>query len=427
VTGALWGALAVLAVLQLGRMSVFMADPLQRWGAFAPEEFLTRHNCLSSYVHAAELARRGDANIYDDRYGIDAPGGVPEFPSAIDTGPLTMDTYEYPPQFLPLPRLLLAVTGDFMAIRALWFLLTVASFVVTVAAVARWLGGDVGRRVRLLALPLGVSLPLMITAYFGNFQVITMALAVLAMLAIVTGRTLRGAALLAFLIGAKIFPGILGLYLLAARRFAAAAWTAAFGVVYVLLTLALFGARPFADFFGHHLPRLASGETFAFLSQPRASMSNLGVFGLPFKLRIAGWAGSEADAWVLARQLTWGYTLVVVALAVWAGWRHAAHDDPHARVRQLGAWFGLLALGALRSPYAPPEALIPVVWALALQAAAARHRREVVLAVTLWVTLMIVLPEPNPVAATLSLALSATALATATWLVLRQPAPPRPA
>jgi hypothetical protein len=417
VAGALLGVLAVLALVQVGRMSVFMADPTQRWGSLAPPvDFMARHSCLTSYVHGAELARRGDANIYDDRYGFDESSKAPQLPAAIDIGPLTMDTYEYPPQFLPLPRLLLAISRDFMAIRALWFLLTAATFAGVTVALTRWLGGDVERRARLLALAVWMSPPLLITAYFGNFQLIAMGLSALAMLAIFTGRTRSGAALLAFLIGAKIFPGILAVYLLAARRFAAAAWTAAFGVVYALVALALFGTRPFVDFFVYHLPRIASGETFAFLVEPRPSMSNLGVFGVPFKLRLLGWAGSEADAWALARQLSWGYTLVLVGLAVWAGWRHKTPEGGRAGAALLGVWFGLLALGSLRSPYAPPEALIPLVWALSLRAAAAERRREVGLAAALWLAIMIVIPVPSPVGAAISLAMQAVIYATAVWL-----------
>lgn len=420
VTAALWGVLAVVAVVQVGRMSVFMADPLQRYGALAPTaEFAARHSCLSSYVHGAELARRGDANIYDDRYGYVETGPGPELQPVITTGPLTMDTYEYPPQFLPLPRLMLAISRDFMAIRALWFLMTAAVFVAVSLTLARWLGGEAERRALLLIPAMFLAPPLLMTAYFGNFQLMAMGLAALAMLWISRGRTRRGAALLAFVIGAKIFPGILGVYLLAARRFAAAAWTAAFAALYAAGTLVLFGTRPFVDFFGYHLPRLASGETFAFLSGPAEAMTNLGVFGLPFKLRVAGWSGSEADAWALARQLSWGYTLVIVLLAAWAGWRAHSPADAHARVRIAGAWFGLLALAALRSPFAPPEALIPLVWALALSAAAARTRREVALVVALWIVMMILLPVPAPAAAIVSLTLQATIYATATWLVLR--------
>ncbi|WAS92591.1 glycosyltransferase family 87 protein [Nannocystis punicea] len=418
VTAALWGLLAVVALLQFGRMSVFMADPSQRWGALAEAEFMSQHSCLTSYVHGAELARRGDANIYDDRYGSHPEHPVPELPSAIDIGPLTMDTYEYPPQFLPLPRLMLALSDEFMAIRALWFALTTAVFIAVSLVLARWLGGEAERRARLLLVAIALSPPLLITAYFGNFQPMAMGLSALAMLWIVEGHTRRGAALLAFTISAKIFPGILGVWLLASRRFAAAAWTVLFSGLWAALALLLFGTRPFDDFLGYHLPRLASGETFAFLSLPLPSMSNLGVFGLPFKARLAGWGGSEADAWALARQLSWVYTLVLFVVALASGWRRATPTTSHGRSVLLGEWFGLLALGAMRSPFAPPEALIPVVWALGFRAAAAERRREVVMVVVAWVAIMIVIPVPSQPAAVFALAVQAVVYATALWLAL---------
>lgn len=419
VTATLWALLAVVAAAQVARMSVFMADPTAVWGTMAPDNpFMTRHSCLSSYVHGAELARRGDHNIYDDRFGSDEDARPGELAPVIDTGPLTMDTYEYPPQFLPLPGLLLALTRDFLAIRALWFLLCAAVVAFAGVGLARWLGGDAERRARLLVLAVALSPPLLVTAYFGNFQLMTMASAALAMVWILDGRTRRGAALLAFVIGAKIFPGILGIWLLATRRFVAAAWTAAFAALYALLTLAWFGARPFTDFFTHHLPRLASGETFAFLSTPRASMSNLGVFGIPFKLRLAGWSGSEAEAWALARQLAWGHTLAIAALAAYAGWRACEPDTPDARARLAGAWFGLLALGALRSPFAPPEAYIPLVWALALRAAAGQRRRDITVAVLLWLTTCVVIPVPSQAAAIAGLTLQGIAFTAAIGLVL---------
>ncbi|MBL9104006.1 MAG: DUF2029 domain-containing protein [Myxococcales bacterium] len=419
VTASLWALLAVITIVQVGRMSVFLADPAATWGTMAPNDpFMTRHSCLSSYVHGVELARRGDRNIYDDRYGSDEDANPGELAPIIDTGPLTMDTYEYPPQFLLLPGAITALTRDFLAIRALWFLLSVAVVAFVGVALARWLGDDAERRARLLVLVVAVSPPLLVTAYFGNFQLMAMALSALSMVWICRGHTRRGAALLGFVIGAKIFPGILGIWLLATRRFAAAAWTAAFSGLYILVTLAWLGTRPFTDFFTHHLPRLASGETFAFLSTPRASMSNLGVFGVPFKLRVAGLDISESAAWTLARQLSWGYTLALAALAAWAGWRARAADSADDRARLAGAWFGLLALAALRSPFAPPEAYIPLVWALALRAAAAPRRRDVALAVVLWIAICIVIPVPTPGAAVVGLLLQAVAYAAALALVL---------
>ncbi len=418
VAAGFYALLSLLAVVQVARMSVYMADPHERWGALSPSaDFMATHSCLTSYVHGVQLARAGDANIYDDRYGS-SPEAPPELPSRIDPGPLTMDTYEYPPQFLVIPRVMVALTTDFMAIRAVWFALTALVFAAVGVALARWLGGDIDRRARLLLPAVAMSPPALIVAYFGNFQLMAMALSALAMLAIYSGRTRSGSLLLALMIGAKIFPGILGVYLIAARRFAAVAWTAAFGVLHVLVTYLLFGARPFVDFFAYHLPRLASGETFAFLSEPMPTMSNLGVFGVPFKLRVLGWAGSEAEAWALAGRISWAYTLVVVLVAALAGWRRPATRDPRERMHLLCGWFGLLALGAMRSPFAPPEALIPVVWAFSLRAAASRRRAEVVAITLLWIASLIVIPVPTPITAAISLLTQSLVYAACMWLAL---------
>lgn len=420
VAALLWGLVAVLAVAQLWRMHVFMADPTQRWGAFAPDKFVYEHNCLSSYVHGAALARRGDANIYDDRYAFEESEQTPELPSAIDVRPLTMDSYEYPPLFLPLPRLLLAVTGDFLAIRALWFLLTAAAFVAAVVGLARWLGGDATRRAGLLAVPLALAPAALITAYTGNFQLTALGFAALAMAWIVSGRTRSGAALLAFMIGAKIFPGLLAVWLLASRRYAALAWTAAFGALYALLALVVVGARPFVDFFSYHLPRLASGETFAFLTQPRAIASNLGPFGTPFKLHALGLL-SEADAWALARPLAWAFTLLAVVVALVAGRRAGGADGPRARALLAASWFGLLALGALRSPFAPPGLLVALIWGLSLRAAAAETRRDSVRAGALWVLVLLVIPAPTPVGIAVSLVAQVFVVALALQMALARP------
>lgn len=419
----LWGVLAAVGVLQVGRMSAFMADPTLRWGALVPEGFATRHSCLSSYVHGAELARRGDANIYDDRYGNADSAAAPELPSVIDVGPLTMDTYEYPPAFLPLPRLMLAVSRDFMVIRALWFALTAAVFAACAVGLARWLGGETGRRAGLLTLLVALSPHLLMTAYFGNFQLAAMGLSALAMVWIWRGRTRSGAAILAFTVGAKIFPGILIIYLLTARRFAAVAWTAVFGAGYALLALAVFGSRPYLDFFNYHLPRLASGETFAFLAEEGSIPFNLAVFGLPFKLRALGWAGSEADAWALAARLSWVYTAVVVAIAAAAGLRARAAGSETERARLGGLWFGLLALAALRSPFSPPAALIPVFWGLSLRAATVHGRRAVVGVVLLWVALHVIVPGPSTPAMAATMVTQALLYATAIGLALARTGP----
>lgn len=409
-----WGILAVAGALQVARMSVFLGDPTQTWGALAPSEFMRRHSCLTSYVNGAELARRGDANIYDDAYGstIDRP---PALAPAIDAGPLTIDTYEYPPQFLLVPRVLLALTREFTAVRALWFLLSAAGLAFAVVALARWLGGDAERRARLLGLALALTPAVVITLYFGNAQIVVIAVAAVGMLRIAEGRRATGGALLAAAISAKIFPGILGVYLIAARRWAAVAWTAAFGAVYAALAWLVFGTRPFADFFGYHVPRLGSGETFAFLAEPTTVPANLGVFGVPFKLRALGVDMSLETAWTAARQLAWGYTAAIVAAALALGLRAGSTGDPRSRAIAAATWLGLVGLAALRSPFAPGEALIPVYWALFLRAAAASSRREAAVAGTFAAAITLYAPAPTGAGAAATLALQVVMFAAIIW------------
>jgi hypothetical protein len=293
-----------------------------------------------------------------------------------------------------------------MAIRALWFLCTVALFAYALAASARWLGGDAARRATLLALPAGMCLGVLGTLYFGNFQLAAMALGLLGMLAIETGRTRTGAATLAFVACAKIFPGVLVVYLLAARRYRALAWTTAFGLLYTLLALVAFGPRPFVDFFTYQLPRISSGAAFAFLVEPRSVVMNLGVFGVPFKLRMLGWAGTEAQAFLLARQVSWAFTLLVVAAAAYAGRAAPPTDAASATVRGAraraglaGVWLGLLCLASMRSPYATPGITIPLVWALSLRVAVAADRSEAIRAAATWIAALVFLPAPPPVGA----------------------------
>jgi hypothetical protein len=118
--------------------------------------------------------------------------------------------------------------------------------------------------------------------------------------------------------------------------------------------------------------------------------------------------------------LSWGYTLGDRGARGVRGLARArpGSDDAHSRARSAGVWFGLLALGSLRSPFAPPEALIPLVWALALRprrpARAARRRSRALL----WISMMIVIPVPVAPAAIAGLALQAVIYATAIGLVL---------
>ena len=65
VVAGLWALSAVLALLQMGRLSAFMDDPERIWGSVVPDPLAADHACLSAYVVAADLSRRGTENLYD--------------------------------------------------------------------------------------------------------------------------------------------------------------------------------------------------------------------------------------------------------------------------------------------------------------------------------------------------------------------------
>src|SRR5689334_8055651 len=68
VVSILWTLGALLALLQIGRLSAFTANPERLWGSAVPEAAAANHACISAYVVAADLSRRGTENLYDERY-----------------------------------------------------------------------------------------------------------------------------------------------------------------------------------------------------------------------------------------------------------------------------------------------------------------------------------------------------------------------
>ncbi len=53
VVATLWALGAVLALLQIGRLSAFIADPDRVWGSVVPDPIAANHACLSAYIVAA--------------------------------------------------------------------------------------------------------------------------------------------------------------------------------------------------------------------------------------------------------------------------------------------------------------------------------------------------------------------------------------
>lgn len=325
------------------------------------------------------------------------------------------------PPFLLALLPLSALEGDFAAQRALWFGLNGLLLAAALWIVARWIGGPNAHRVLLLAPIFFGSIPVLATLQVGNFQIAVVMLAVLAMVAIQRDRPATGGALLAFAILAKISPGVLGIVLLAQRRWRAVAWTAGFGALYFALSLLLIGTDPTISFLTYTLPRISSGETFAFLDdRPFSILTNMAPFGLPFKLQLMGL--DVGDPWVLGRRLGHAYTVVLVVLACLAVRR------PGDRRSQALTWMSLLVLASLQSPFAPGYTAIGLLWAINLLSVEVQRFRGGVGLALLWLALTLPPPGTNlSVYIAHSMMQSALTMGAAIWLVVRAARSPAPA
>lgn len=410
VLAVLWLLTALLAVTQSYRMSVFMTDPAETGYSVMPGlELAERHSCLTAYFQAACLARVGHDNIYD----FDS---APELAELADISPFLQDPYQYLPPFLLLPRMLLGITSDFTLLRAQWYVLNVLVTALCWMVAAGWVGGR-ARQWMIGLLPLfWISFPIQINLQSGNFHLMLAMGAIVAMIAFDRGRFATGGSLLAFTTLSKISPGILGIVLLGRRELRAVGWTAAFGLLLVLAVFPVLGPAPWEAFIHYDLPRLQSGEAFSFLDASLDEITiNFSPFGLPFKLRELGVDVGWAEARIVGNL----YTFLLIVVAVIAAVRLRATVN---RSHQLSVWLALLTLAALRSPFAPPNVFIGLVWLLVLLAAEAERRWQMACVAALWILLTLWWPMEGVIPAiTLSLVRQAILLGGLTWLALRAP------
>ena len=348
---------AALALVQMARLAVFMVDPSQAAYSTLPSSaWETRHSCLSAYFVAGETAAAG-GDIYDEAlYSVpDADKTAVRKPRMM--GRFGIDVFEYPPPFLLLPRVLRLVTTDFFRTRPIWFGLNGAVILLAMLVVARRLGPQAGTRAVLLVPLVWAGLPMSSMMQKGNVQAMVVALAMLAMALFERRKIAAGAALLAYAIASKLYPGLLVVHLLVRRQWRALAFTAAFGVALVLLALADLGWRPYAGFIDH-LPLLLSGEAFPALRNPRAMAINYSIPGLAFKAKIFGVPGMGFGA---AKVLGWIFTVVILWATVKAARRNASE------VEKPLVWLAILVLATLRSPFLPQAyAALPPLWLLTL-------------------------------------------------------------
>jgi alpha-1,2-mannosyltransferase len=400
----------VLAIVQLGRLSVFIADPARVGYSVVPwSEWELRHACVSAYFVAARDVR-SVPNIYDESlYSLPGDPTAPRRPRRI--GEFNLDVYEYPPPFLLLPRPLRLLAPDFLGFRRLWFLLSCVVVVTATIVVARAMGGDAGRRALLLAPLVFAAIGTLSTLQKGNVQLLIIALSMLAMVLVDRRQYAAGAALLTFATASKLYPGLLVLYLLARREWRALAWMAVFVVGLTLAGVVDLGLTPFLAFVDH-LPRLLSGEAFAAFRRPFSMAVNYSVPGVVFKLKLWGVPGMGFGA---AKLVGWMYTLVIVPVTVLVA-RHASTGP----TRIIG-WLAILILATLRSPFLPQTyAPFPSFWLLTLLAATyAPTPKAIALTIAAWLTLNIfVTPEVDLSPQTIALITTVPQLATLALAVI---------
>ena len=421
VRGVVVAALLILAVLQLARLSCFMADDTLRWGsAFPPATVSVKHMCLASYVQAADLTRQDDQNIYDAAH-YPSFAGAPDVPVAVPPSPVAniepyiQDPYHYPPPFLLVPRLMLLLSNDYMVHRTGWFLVQALAFL----AFALWLVTTLDAPDRAPALALLVALvawtPVLLTWQFGQWHLAAILAAMGGMALVARGRDLPGGALLAASVVTKIFPGLLLIVLLMRKRWRALGFVAAFACLFALMAWLVVGSAPYVAFVGYELPRMASGEAFSYFLRNDISLAgNYGVYGLPFKLERLGLPGVSPG---LASGLTWAYSVLLLGLAVVVGRKRPQITAEPA------LWLALLVLASLRSPLAPSAyAVVPALWLLTLKAReVGKDWRGVGAIILAFIVMGGMPPMPSP-KATIALWMlgQAAMLLVGFWVVLRR-------
>ena len=377
----------VLALLLVGKLSVFMLDQGRTEFAFLPSSaWENEHSCLTAY-HVAAATAKANGNVYDNALysAPDDDPSKPRKPRMMDG--FQVDVYEYPPPFLLLPRALQLLAPEFLSLRALWFGLNGLVLLTAFLVVAIQLGPAAGARALLWSPFVWIAPPTLSMLQKENVQGIILAISMVAMVLFARKKTAAGGALLAFATVSKLYPGLLVVYLIVRREWRAVWWAAGFGVAYAALALALFGWAPYAAFLDH-LPGLMSGEAFPAFRKPMAMAINLGIPGLVFKAKLFGATAGFGASKILG----WLYTVVALGAVVWVA-RRKLRDE-----HQVLVWLAILVIATLRSPFLPVAyGVFPVLWLLTLLATlwVAQLCRPLVF-FAVWLTLAIYWPVDRP-------------------------------
>ena len=370
-----WLLLSVVALVQTTRLSLFMLDPTQaQYSLFPEDQWMVEHCCLTAYSESARFTSEGEKNIYNETL-YRGPDAAVDRGLRRKLGSFNVDPYHYPPTFLLLPLgVRTAVGGDFELVRAVWFGMSALALMLAMGLIAYRLEPEGRLRAIGMAPLIWCSLPVLSGLQMSNVQILVVAISAIA-LAAFPRRAAVGGMLLAMSAVAKIFPGILFVYLVARRKWREVAWTAGLAVGLTVLALVVVGPAPFQAFVQYELPRLSSGEAFSRpFTRVFAVSRNMAPFGIPLKL---GWLGVPGMTLEVGRVVSMIYVLGVVGLAIWSGRRR-----PRTSTEAASVWLSLLSLGTLASPFAPANyVLVSLVWLVCIN----REIFRPTAAVAIWV------------------------------------------
>ncbi len=354
------GLIAFAAGLALGGIGLFMANVEQKGYVWHHhQDFGVKHNCFTCYTMAAFCDRDHVGNVYDPKT-LSKPKSAPLLKTL--AGQFRVDAYPYPPPFLLVHRGLITVSEDFFVLRRIWYLIVVVFCLWGALSLVAWAGGTTFNP-GLLFLPVLLLAPSTLTAIqIQNVHPLVIISSLVGMMAFSRNRNLLGSLCLAFAITCKIWPLVLLVPLVLARK-----WRSIISTILGLITLGVlsrltFGTGIFHDFVQFQLPRLASGEAFGFMTKHAGAMTaNTSIFGFWHKLYEVGvFSGKPPE--LLNPILSWGYLFVAAAVILWASWAskrlfHLAFKDHEegqkARLKLLTIWLAILTLVQLRSPFLP--------------------------------------------------------------------------
>ena len=316
VVAGLWVLAALLALAQVGRLSAFMAEPDWVWGSVVPDPLVAGHACLSAYVVAADISRRGTPNLYDERFypafaGDAAKLLAPGTSATSESGWRTPSSTRRRSSSSRARRSSSPTTSSPFAPDGSCSRRSGSS-----SSRRGWRGGSanatdswhccssrccwpLSRRCSGCSSVSSTSPPLL--------------LSIAAMISFEERRPALGGGLLAVAIVSKLSPAFLLVYLLARRRWREVAWTLGACAVFSGVALAVLGWAPFESFLSYQLPRIQSGEAFSFYEDKELVVSrNLGIPGLVTKLHFLGVPGMTH---ALGAALGWLFTLLLLWLA----------------------------------------------------------------------------------------------------------------